>query len=478
MTINIITIDRIVPGTRKMKGALFFLSLVLVIGLPQCKLLNDHLQVQPVISTSPSSRNSILEADDTISVRFSSQVDRPAVEKLLQVSSLSGPVSGRYNWDDSTLEFLPQVPLEKGRRYTLQLQGTVQLKNGRDCPLNTIIPFYYLEKPECSNTSILYTPKSGDSLEKNTSIRIEFPSEVDTGETAQDLQLSPLTPCSMEWNDSSTCLTLSPKDGWAQHTVYSIEFLSRSYPPAYYLSDYDLPDTTQVEISPVFLDWVENFPVSESELSRLQSNETFQVSFSEIVDQDEFEASFFLDPLCGGSFYWKDPYTAVFIPDNTFSPSTRYNCKIDPCSTGSILNNAVFITPTQFTTAEELPGVSGVHGANEDYFPDTISTLINSEIEITPVGPEGLYNFTIEYPHGITKEELRGKIQNNASISTLFPPDLPSPSLISFVWPDSHHLLIQVQGLGVQAENRNCYYSFSLPEEPLRRRSIKLRVRP
>gem|GEM_PF-3527853 len=481
MTIKIESIERRRcdsrrPGTWGLKGTLFFFPMLLVIGIPQCTLLDEQLQVQPVVSTNPASRNSVLEAEDTISVRFSSQVECSSAEPLLQVNSLSGPVSGRHNWNKRTLEFLPQVPLERGVRYTLKLQGTVQLENGRDCPLNTVIPFYYLEKSETSHTSIRYTPQNGSSLDKNTPVQITFPSEVDPAETAQDLQLTPLTPCSMEWNESSTCLTLSPEEGWARHTVYSIEFLSRSYPPAYYLSEYDLPDIIQLELSPVFLDWVEDFPVSESELTELQQDETFQVTFSEIVNQEEFEASFFLDPLCGGSFYWKDLYTAVYIPDNTFSPSTRYVCKIEPYSAESILNSAVFISPTQFTTAEELPEILGLHGASEDSFPDSFSTLNNSVIEITPVGPDGLYNFTIEYAQGIVDEEIRGELQKNTSITTLFPPDLPSPRIISFVWPDSYHLLIQVQGFGAQAESRDCYYSFSLPETPHRRRSIKLRV--
>ncbi len=465
---------------KRIYSLVFIMRCIVILALPGCNIMNEKLQPNPIISTCPASRNAVLQENEVISVEFSAPVDHSSAETVFQLSSLEGRIDGRYNWKDTCLQFFPDAPLKEGNRYSLKMCGTVRLKNGKARLLHTIIPFYYLRKSDYSDPPVEYHPMSGSSLQQHTPIQITFPEQVERSTTAQHIQLSPLTACTMEWNEGSNCLTLIPENGWNQHTVYSVEFLSSTHPSAHYISDYELPDSIEIEIAKVTYDWNEDFPVigSETENIEIDTNQTLQFSFSEEIDHEEFEAAFSLDPLCSGSFYWKGPYTAVFIPNRELPPSTLYRCRLEPYSECSLLNDASFVPCSQFKTARASATVVKVYGETGDVFPDDIQSLINEEVVITPAGADGLYSLTIEYDHGVHDEQSRSSVQNKANVSSVFPPDLPPPALVGFLWTDPQHLLIQMQGFGVQAENRECYYSFSLPEDVISRRSVKLKVMP
>jgi len=437
---------------------------ILAIGftLLHCSFIFDQLQPDPIIATCPQKRNSILNADDTIAVEFASGIDRSSAEAVFSVKSLTGQVPGTFQWQNNRLDFYPAKTLDKGGRYSLELCGTVHMSQAPRRTLQIHIPFFYLHPPESSDSEVMYQPCSGSLLETQTPIRLSFPAAVDPAAVTQDLQLSPMSLYRLEWNSSCTTLTLNPEKRWSKDTIYSLEFSTLPYPSAYYVCDFECPDSIELHISPVELDWEENFPKTESELVQLPPEDSIQLSLNYPVDQDEFDSAFSLDPFCDGTLYWKDPLRAVFIPNESFSQATTYRCSIHPFSSQSILHSINFTSSQQFYTAPALPLLMRVAGEGVDGFSVDPGQPTDEAIDITPDGDEGNYSFLLEYSQAVPDEKTRRLLQEQTAVSALFPPDLPSPAIVSFIWPDAGGMLVQLQGFGVQAEQRECYYSLSL----------------
>jgi len=230
------------------------------------------------------------------------------------------------------------------------------------------------------------------------------------------------------------------------------------------------------------MNWEEDFPETTSELTELSPEESIQLSLNYPVDQDEFESAFSLEPFCEGSFYWKDTLRAVFIPDDSLSQGTTYRCSIKPFSSQSILHRINFTSPQQFHTTAALPSVRQVSGEGVDGFFVNPDQPVDTAVDITPDGDEGNYSFLLEYSQGVPDEKTRRQLQDKTAVSALFPPDIPAPAIVSFMWPDAGRMLVQIQGFGIQSNQRDCYYSLSfagsLSGDPPDGGNLKVRVSP
>src|SRR6056297_793857 len=255
---------------------------ILAIGftLLHCSFIFDQLQPDPIIATCPQQRNSILNADDTIAVEFASGIVRSSAEAVFSLKSLTGQVPGTFQWQNNRLEFYPVKTLKKGGRYSLELCGTVQMSRGPRRTLQTHIPFFYLHPPESSDSELLYQPSSGSLLGAQTPIHLTFPATVDPAIVTQDLQLSPMSLFRLEWNSDSTSLSLFPEKRWSKDTIYSLEFSSLPYDSAYYVCDFESPDSIELNLSPVEMNWEEDFPGAASELTEIAPEESIQLSLN------------------------------------------------------------------------------------------------------------------------------------------------------------------------------------------------------
>lgn len=454
------------------------LVVLLLYPLLHCRLLLDQLESDPIRSTCPSGRNAVLGPQDIIAVEFAELVDRTSAETLVSITALQGPVASRCSWRENCLELYPQIPLTAGCRYSLEICGDLRVGNGRVYPVNKTVPFFYLQPPSPAETAVRFQPESGSRLTKHTPLVLTFSSPVEESRLVQDLRISPFAQCTLQWNPEATRLTISPEVGWENHCVCRVDFAELPYPSAAYTVEYEQTEALQVGISPVELDWQRDFPPAECGLAEVPPECSIQFSFSRAVDQRECEAALALEPLCSGSFYWKDALTAVFLPDTPLEAPVTYRCSLSPYSDQSPLRHAEFTTAQEFTTAAALPRLISVQGEGGDSFPEELETARQTVVDITPAGAEGTYSFLLEYEHPVADPCARARLQAGSCFGTLFPPDLPAPSIVSFLWPDPTHLLVQLQGLGLQAEGRAAYYAFHLPDVQAEPAVLQVRVQP
>ncbi len=437
-------------------------------SLMSCSLLLAQLQPTAILSTHPDGRNSVLGAEGKISVHFAAGVDHGSAENLVQITTLQGSVAGSHSWEKERLEFFPSQPLTPGRRYSLEIRGELYFEDGRSLRVQRSIPFFYLRRPDPDEEALRYLPQSGSTLAAESTVVLNFSQPVDKTNIIQDLRISPFSDYLFQWDETGRRLTVSPLRGWENSSLCRFDFASLAYPSAAYYIEYQSPQCLTIELSPVQLDWQQNFPPAACELSSLPHDCSIQLHFSKPVNQEDFASTVLLEPFCRGSLFWKDASTAVFIPAESFSPAVTYRCNID----------ADFTDTNRFTTAGALPRIVSVQGEAADSIPDEIEAATTTCLEITPSGPEGMYSFLCEYEEGVDVPAARAQLQSRAYLRTLFPPDLPSPEVVSFLWPDATHMLIQIQGFGIQADGRTAYYSFHLPEIHTEPAVLQLRVTP
>ncbi|MFW6360634.1 MAG: hypothetical protein ACOC2R_02690 [Spirochaetota bacterium] len=440
--------------------------------LVQCSMLLDTLQMNPIRATCPAERNSVLSSDQSISVHFAAGVDHASAEQLVRLTTPAGPLAGSFSWQEDRLEFHPHSPLTAGCRYALEVSGELQFRDGRTCRVQRRIPFYHRRAPASENPPIRYEPQTGSIIGKQSALNIAFDHQVERNRVIQDLRISPFADYLFQWNQTSTLLSISPLNGWKNHSICRIEFDELSYPSAAYYIEFQEPQELTYEMNPVELDWQANFPPADCSLSAVSAGCTVQFRFSRVVDQQECADAVSFRPFCSGSFFWKDDRTAVFIPDEALAAATTYCCSFAAGSLGGALQDA------EFTTAAELPRIIRLQGEAADSIPEDVGALPTTSVDITPTGPEGSYSFLLEYSQSVGSTEARARLQSCAHIRTIFPPDVPAPTVVSCFWPDDTHLLLQLQGLGVQADGRSTYYSFRLPEECSEPAALQMRVVP
>ena len=448
------------------------LLLLFAAPLPQCSMLLDKLQMNPIRATCPAERNSVLGPGQSISVHFAPGVDRASAEQLVRLTTPAGPVAGSFSWQEERLEFHPHSSLTAACRYTLEVSGELRFRDGRTCRVQHRIPFFYRQAPAAENPPISYEPQSGSTIGTRSALNIVFDQQVERSRVIQDLRISPFSDYLFQWNQTSTMLTISPFDGWENHSTCRIAFDELPYPSAVYYIDFLEPQALTYEMSPVELDWQANFPPAACPLSAVSAGCTVQFRFSRAVDQQECAEAVSLRPFCSGSLFWKDSRTGVFIPDEALAGATTYSCSFATGSLGGALQDA------EFTTAAELPRIIRLQGEPADSIPEDAGALSAASVDITPTGPEGSYSFLLEYSRSVGSTEARARLQSRAHIRTIFPPDVPAPTVVSCFWPDDTHLLLQLQGLGVQADGRSTYYSFQLPEECPEPAVLQMRVAP
>jgi hypothetical protein len=100
-------------------------------------------------SIEPDTTDSVLtDSYSPVIIKFDTEMEKYDVENILQVTSVTGVMTGDISWNGNDLYFTPVSGWTAGIRYTLGLSGTVRSIDGRDLRLQRYISFYAINKNE------------------------------------------------------------------------------------------------------------------------------------------------------------------------------------------------------------------------------------------------------------------------------------------------------------------------------------------
>lgn len=454
----------------------------LILLLNVCSLEVGDFYEYVILETRPSYRNEVIQEGTPVSVLFRSGIDRGSAENTLRVVSPEGTLPGSWRWEGDRLIFHPDGSLNSGATYFLSISGSLRDHRGRIFPVQRSIPFSFGSSHGSLKVDGISPPSGTDLTARGEEIRLHFSLPVDRESFVEALSVSPWTELTPSWDEDSRSCSISPRYGWEDGTLYRLVLarnslfseegavLNENFESFFPVRLQSGAENT-AELSIVSLDFVGGFPVLNPQPERVGRSETLLISFDGPVDRELVESLFTITPYCPGSLFWKHSAAAVFIPDRDFTPDTNYSLSLSPDFSFSGGEDG-------FITEAELPDVISVEGDPEDNFPADLVSSPDDPVLLSPSGPQGAYTFIFTYAAGVEDPLLRQKLQHRCGIDSLFPPDIPPPSLVGYMWTGPAVLMVQVSGLGSLHQNRSCYYVLNLPDGSTSGRRLYLRYEP
>ncbi|MDR0689730.1 MAG: Ig-like domain-containing protein [Spirochaetaceae bacterium] len=196
---------------------MFFLSLVF-----SCDLL--RLSPFEVIQWTPGTGRHGDPGDITVSISFSHDPDKIAVEQAFSLTEDDTVLTGSFIWEGRTLVFKPALPLELNRSYVLTILEDARDRAGVSMDKKFEAPFS--TRGAGKRPSVLSTdpPDMGVITDPRREIRIEFSEPVKVNSCVNAVSFSPSARGSWRLEAGDRRAVFVPREPWVRGTTYRIRF--------------------------------------------------------------------------------------------------------------------------------------------------------------------------------------------------------------------------------------------------------------
>ena len=408
------------------------------------------------IMTNPSDYNQILAEDEDIYVSFGFSPDHASAQAAFEVQDNTGRVGGTFSWEKTVMTFHPNQNFSVARRYMLKYAGQVLDTSGKERTYNIYVPFYYVNKAD-SSLSVSMVPADGAVIHGQEKVVFTFSRAMDTNTLLRSFSIIPTDACNKDWNSSHTQLTVTPKERWKDHTVYTFSFsqdmCTKEGVPLPEKKSWVLYSTSSTNIPIVqsvctSLNDGINYPVLLSGLDGVSGQDAIKITFSEDMNREKTESALYMTPYIKGRTYWMSDYTLLFIPDTNWAYDTKYNLVISSAAEsrgGLHLKDNYEICFTPEISKQVLVRIDG---KDVDGFPIT-SYRPEQEIEID-VGiyedPENIYTFGFVLSKNLPTTADKEALFSGITLKPLFPPGISNPKVISQFWTGDNMVHITYTG--------------------------------
>jgi uncharacterized protein YkwD len=169
----------------------------------------------------PPDTTSLVSTGTSITIGFSSPMDRAEVERLLVVSP---QIEGTTAWRGNSLVFTPVGRLEPNARYALTVAGAHDLAGNR---LGGDTSFSFTTREGAQAVKV--SPLDGEKNLTNVQVAVWFSQPVDTKATGDAFRLTDTTtgeviPGQVVWNAAGTQLRYGASHGLAKGHLFSMSF--------------------------------------------------------------------------------------------------------------------------------------------------------------------------------------------------------------------------------------------------------------
>ena len=451
-----------------------------------------------VITTVPEGPWAMLpEPESPVIVRFNTEMEKPSVEKALQITSPNGIAEGEFRWEENDLYFVPSVPWKPGLRYGLKLSGTISACDGRESPVFIDFPFFAVSHPGLPYVDA-FSPADGASVGVSPSIILElnFSQPMDERSTEDALRLDIPGKRISEWLDENKTLRISsdkPLNPWTvYHWSISEKALSRDGAPlakdfsGRFITDLEKDFLSVVRVIPLLPP--EPFPVSYSGNAEAKaeagafalwgswipaganleqgpgSGQGIGVEFNKPVESNSLRRAFSFVPSLPGRVEILSPVSAVFIPSRDPEPETVYNMRISGVlrdSDGLMMGEDYTCT---FKTDIPFLYVNAVSFGQDG---EIISPESGSLISVK-AAPGRILRYVLHFslPFDSTDTAARDECAFRITLRPFFPATLPSVNLRSARWLSSDRLLMEWEGAEGGNSEEPQHYRLLIPGGP------------
>lgn len=442
------------PPARKKPGiAAAALPLVFLLFFPGCGLLTwEYLEIGCCLK-----ENQGYFSEQEIRLDFSHKPDRDHLAQRLQLLAGRQTVSAVSRWEGRTLFLRPEVSWQKGREYTLNLEGSIRMDDGRTYQARFYRRFIYGE--EGMDFELLSWTADEDAL------TFLFGKPVSITSFNDKFSLLPFEERTVDFSPDGKTVTITPKNGWGINRVYTWVirdvlaadgYIMRKDHTGTFSGGADLAIPELETLCPVSFEPDNVFWHTHSNPDgELREGQVLGFIFSKPMNPDSVKGGVSFYPSLKGHFLVQDERRFLFVPEESYQIDQRYRITLS----GTIQDESGIQLHEElrffFTTANEYLKILNIFFDGNAMTPgDTLRDyLFNpSEKLITTV------EFSAEIPG-----ENRKAAADSVSLTALFPATASNPSLLSAGWnPGGSALNLTWQGFTFSTADVDNYYTLKI----------------
>ncbi len=320
----------------------------LFLFLQSCSAPESFLGIETLTieHCTPSNGEKGVGKNISVSLTFSSDVDKPSAENAFSLSYEGTAIDGKFSWSGGkTLFFKPSDDLVSGRLYFISVERSV-----RDKKNNTMEEKYLSEFVVGENNSVPLVissdpvPVDGivDLIPVNQDFSFTFSKPMDIKKVESAFSITPSVNGFFEWNgDSLSCVYRTTSD-MQKNSIYKVS-ISPLAEDVYGIktdSEYRINLRTSSESSPGFPDFVypqiasvsaDGVMLNQEILNAgISKNCLLVITFSESMERISAEKAFNISPSVEGDFSWNaDSTEMAFEPRETLKVNTLYTVSMD-----------------------------------------------------------------------------------------------------------------------------------------------------
>lgn len=202
------------------------LTLMLTALFAGCRLTN--MEPLEVVGWSPQDRR-VTEAGDieAILVEFSSDADQTRTERAFTLTEDDTALTGRFSWEERTMRFVPDLPIESGRDYRITITGDAQDVHGN--ALGQDFEHVFTTRVSDTRPTLVKSIPHNDAIlpVEGAAITLDFGEQVDRASFYEALDISPSILFSVSWNDSDSTATVHTMETLTQQQEYTVRLDTR-----------------------------------------------------------------------------------------------------------------------------------------------------------------------------------------------------------------------------------------------------------
>jgi hypothetical protein len=437
------------------------------------------MDLRPIgIHLTPGKPGTLLSGEySPVILEFDTEMKKPETEGIVQISSAAGVATGDLFWQGNRLYFVPSPPWTAGRRYVLNLSGTIYSEDGRELRLERYISFYAINK---SAPPLLewFSPEDGASV-GNLGLTMEFrfscPMERLSVESA--LTIEGVSDKKFEWSNDDSVLKIIPEKNLLPWTSYHWTLKgsakSRDGVPlakevsARFTTDLDklLPRVARVfPVIPAGGNWLPSGGGIETDLGPGQG---IAVEFNKVMGDNVLRSLRFEPSLAGRTESLSDN-SIVFIPGRDPDPETAYTLIVsaDTKDAAGLKLGAdfrvTFVPDIPYlrilSVSVEKPSAFWSGGSLDFDFNN--STVIMVPLSATD---PGVLRFTIRFSLPFVSAEAKQNAALKIALSPFFPGTLDPIALRSAGWPFDDRMYMEWERLKKGTAGEAHFYRLLLP---------------
>ncbi|GHV89516.1 hypothetical protein AGMMS50268_00190 [Spirochaetia bacterium] len=380
--------------------------------------------------------------EEYIRIGFSQEPDKGETERKIQLNENTAAAPMDFYWEGSAFFVRPKASWQKGQYYSLALETSLRMNDGRTYTARLLRSFIYGEP---GNEPELISGKF-----EAGSLVLSFSRPLLITSFNEKFSLSPFADYYTDFSDDNKRVIISPKNGWQVNTAYtwlvkdmvsSAGYLMKKEYSGLFSGGDDIELPRLARVCPVSLGGSASLWHTGTALDALMEWQGIGFIFSKPMDEGSIRSGISFYPSLNGYFVKEDDRRFIFIPDEPYQLQREYRLTLaetlkDTSGLSLFEQRLIF-----FTAAGRFLKVDSI------YFDDDPAPLLTGGavqnytlLSAAPALPLRL-RVTIDFSSAIPLPNRKAAV-DSLSLTGLFPASAANPILLSAVWLNSGSRLV------------------------------------